>query len=110
MAVATQGVADGVKVRAKLKGNAADDGAVARVGVGRRIALVIPKKDFSDPTIRESANSRGITEASNLEFECLAKAPIGKPFALLRRTHDSSENDRLSTGLAPLALPSFWRR
>jgi len=48
--------------------------------------------------------------ASNLEFECLAKAPIGKPFALLRRTHDSSENDRLSTGLAPLALPSFWRR
>src|SRR5262249_58165102 len=78
--------ANRIDISPTLKSDGAHDGAIACIRVGCAVRLVIAQENFSEPTVRKSADGC----AGDLELERLADAPIRKPLALLRHHARSS--------------------
>jgi hypothetical protein len=58
--VSAQSLANSFNLGATLERDAADDGAVARIGVGCWVGLVVVQENFADPAIRESPYCGGV--------------------------------------------------
>jgi hypothetical protein len=89
MAVSGKSPTKSVEICAVLERDRANDGAIARIRIGRRIGLVVVQEDFANAAIREASDSRCVPQPSTLEVECRVPAPIREPLAVcFGRDHD----------------------
>jgi hypothetical protein len=86
MAVATKRASDRLNVGTMLNREAENNRRIARVGVSLIAGFVIVQEQLTEPSVRETTESRRVPQPMQIEREILAHPPVRKSLAC-RRAH-----------------------